>query len=347
MDKLIQKYFTAWETKNDTLLEEVLTPNFKGIRTFFEEKLYNLDDVLFTLRNKRDLKYTLLSSDYRTDVSYVDAYLEINGKSELITIKFTFEDDLIKSVYETSKLINKTRVKCVVSYDGSIFNGYQKQPTKDTVQDALENALESALSEKIKIHGSGRTDKGVHAYNQVIHFDTSTKIKTSAIMMVVNKILPDGIYIKSSEEVHETFHSRYDIKFKEYVYVINKQEYDVIKRNYEWYPGDFDSNIFKKEIESIVGTYDFTSLTKTNDLNNVRTIFDVAFHENQKYLHVHIKGNGFLRYMVRNIIAGAMNVAKGKNVSSLKRIIEKKDNTLLKDIAPSSGLYMNEVNYNL
>lgn len=345
MDNVIQKYFTAWETKDIQLLEEVLTPSFKGIRTFFEEKLYNLDDVIYTLQNKRKLKYKVLNTEHKNTFSYVDVYLDINGESELVTLKFSFENNLIDSVYETSKLVGKKRIKCVVSYDGSMFNGYQKQPNKLSVQDAIEDGIFKALNEKVIIHSSGRTDKGVHALNQVFHFDTETKIKDDRLYRVINSYLPDGLYIKSSQEVHETFHSRYDILSKEYLYIINKVEYDVIKRNLEWYPGEFDEDLFKKELLSLVGTYDFTSLTKTNELNNVRTIFDVRFVENEKYLYVYIKGNGFLRYMVRNIIAGAMAVATKKMSISLKQLVLKKDNTVLKDIAPSGGLYMNKVKY--
>ena len=345
MDNLIKKYLTAWEQKDANLLEEVLTPNFKGIRTFFEEKLYNLDDVLYTLKNKRELKYTVLNIDHKLHLSYVDCYLNVNGEDHLVTMKFSYENDLIDSVYEVTKLVGKRRIKCVVSYDGSMFSGYQKQPTKDTVQDAIELAIFKVLKENVLIHSSGRTDKGVHAYNQVFHFDTASKIPVEKIQMVLNSYLTDGIYIKSSEEVHETFHSRYDIMTKEYIYVINKREFDVIKRNYEWYPGAFDEDIFKNELKSIEGTNDFTSLTKTNDLDNIRTIYEIKFVENEKYLHVHIKGNGFLRYMVRNIIAAAMNISKNKLNMNLKRLIYQKDNTILKDIAPAGGLYMNEVKY--
>lgn len=345
MDKLIKKYLTAWETKDIQLLEEVLTPNFKGIRTFFEETLYNLDDVIYTLQNKRQISYQLLDVDHKMNLSYVDAYLTINGEDELVTFKFSYENGLIDSVYETGKLIGKLRIKCICSYDGSMFSGYQKQPNVITVQGSIESALNKITKEKITIHASGRTDKGVHAYNQVFHFDSESSIKPEMFKKVLNSYLPEGIYIKDSMEVHETFHSRYDIKDKQYVYVINKKEFDVIKRNYEWYPEDFDEDVFKKELLSIVGRHDFTSLTKTNELDNVRTIYDISFVENDKYLYVYIKGNGFLRYMVRNIIAAAMNISKKKLPMPLKLLIQKKDNTILKDIAPAAGLYMNKVSY--
>ena len=345
MDNLIRKYFTAWENKDIQLLEEVLTPRFKGIRTFFEEKLFNLDDVIYTLKNKRHIKYTVLDIDHKMTFSYVDCYLNINGTDELVTLKFSYENGLIDSVYETAKLVDKIRVKCIVSYDGSMFNGYQKQPNKITVQGEIEKAIFNITKEKVIIHSSGRTDKGVHAYNQVFHFDTESSIKPEMFQKVLNNYLKDGIYIKDSMEVHETFHSRYDILSKEYVYVINKLEYDVIKRNYEYYPGEFDVSVFKESLKTLIGTHDFTSLTKTNELSNIRTIYDIKFVENSKYLLVYIKGNGFLRYMVRNIIAAALGISTNKVLVPMRVLINKKDNTILKDIAPASGLYMNEVTY--
>lgn len=347
MDVLIQKYLNAWETKNPKLLEEVLTPKFKGIRTFFEEKLYDLDQVLFVLKNPRRLKYEFLKADHYKTFSYVDAYLYVNDENEeLITLKFSYENGLIDSVFETKKLIGKKRIKCIVSYDGSMFLGYQKQPSKKTVQDAIEDALYLVTKEKIVIHSSGRTDRGVHAYNQVFHFDTESSIDPEKFATVLNSYLAEGIFIKKSEEVHETFHSRYDILSKQYVYKINKSEFDVIMRNYEFYPGEIDFKTFKSELKSIVGTHDFTSLTKTNTLDNVRTIFKIDFVENDHYLYVYITGNGFLRYMVRNIIATAIIVAKKKTQYSLLQIVKLKDNTIIKDIAPAGGLYMNKVIYN-
>ena len=125
----------------------------------------------------------------------------------------------------------------------------------------------------------------------------------------------------------------------------NMIEFTTILRNYEYYPGKMDYDLFEKELKSIEGTYDFTSLTKTNTLDNTRTIYQVKFIENDHYLYVYITGNGFLRYMVRNIIATAITIAKKNTQYSLLQIIEKKDNTIIKDIAPASGLYMNKVKY--
>jgi tRNA pseudouridine38-40 synthase len=345
MDHLVRSYLKAWEEKDFTLLSEILHPKFTGIRTFFEERLYDLEEVRYVLQNPRKIKYEILDIDHKMTMSYVDCYLNVNGENELVTLKFSYEDNLIDRVYETKRLVGKKRIKCIVSYDGSMFDGYQKQPHKRTIQGEIEQALFTITKEKILIHSSGRTDKGVHALNQVFHFDTASKINPDTFYQVINKELPDDIYIKSSCEVHETFHSRYDIATKEYYYIINKKEYDVIKRNYEWYPEEFDEELFKKSLLEVVGRYDFSSFTKTNESNNVRTVYDVRFVENEHYLYIYIKGSGFLRYMIRNLVGSAMAIAKHRTTYTMTQILMNKDNTIIKDIAPSSGLYMNKVTY--
>ena len=99
MDVLIQKYFTAWENKDESLLQEVLTPNFKGIRTFFEEKLYDLDQVLYVLKNPRKVRYEFLKSDHYKTFSYVDVYLYVNDENEeLVTLKSTTCNEIFFSI---------------------------------------------------------------------------------------------------------------------------------------------------------------------------------------------------------------------------------------------------------
>lgn len=345
MKELILKYLEAWETKNLDQALSTLHKNFKGIRTFFEEIIFDQYGLDAAIDNPIDLKYTINKELYYETYATIDATMKLGERTHEVTFKIIFLDDMIYQVYETQKLIGKKRIKCLIAYDGSMYNGYQIQDDEITVQGAIQKALKEALNEDITIHGSGRTDKGVHANNQIIHFDTSTNIPGENIKKVVNKYLPDTIHMKESEEAHETFHSRYDILSKQYVYHLNLKEYNVIQKDYEWYPGDFDIARFKEEILSIIGRHDFTALTKTLKNSNFRVIQDVTFVESDTHLKVFIKGNGFLRYMVRNIVGYAMSISQGKTDSTLLKIIESLDNSLVKDIAPASGLYMNEVIY--
>ena len=315
--------------------------DFKGIRLFDETVLTSKVNIIEYFNTHKVEDYRITNTEEYNDYLIVDA---IKNNTQ-VTYKIKMKENKIYQVYETIKLIGKTRVKCIISYDGSTFSGYQKQPNATTIQGELEKALSSTLNEDIVIYGSGRTDKGVHAYNQVIHFDTSSNIPREKMRMVISKYLTKAIQIKESSNVHETFHSRYDIRSKEYVYHINMKEYDVVKRNQEWYPGEFNLDLFKEELRSLIGTHDFTSFTKTTDLNTIRTIFDIRFEQEGDVLLIYIKGNGFLRYMVRNIVGYGMNIAQNKSKISLLSIADKKDNSLLNDIAPAGGLYMNEVTY--
>ena len=349
MDNLVLNYFKAWETKDKLLLQEVLTPTPRGIRTFFEQRLYNLDAILEALEDSVVIKYSIIHQDVMDGVIYVDAdlmYRENNVENNvMVTMKIIIDGGRIKRVYETRKLIGKKRIKCVVSYDGSTYLGYQKQKVGNTIQGTLEKVLSKICNEDISIHSSGRTDKGVHAHNQVFHFDTTSKINPHGFRLVLNSNLPDSIYIKSSEEVHGTFHSRFDIYYKEYVYMINTADYNMILRNYEWAPGKFDMDIFEYEIQSVVGEHDFTAFTKTNHLSNIRNVHSVQFEQVGIHLKVTIRGTGFLRYMVRNIVYAAISIANRSIMNSMGELIEKRDNTLIIDMAPAGGLYLNEVKY--
>ncbi len=166
------------------------------------------------------------------------------------------------------------RYKATVSYDGSQFSGWQIQPDKISVQQCLEQAISTIANEPVKIHGSGRTDGGVHAYGQVFHFDLNKSYRD--LRRSINSQLPSSIYIRTLEEVSEDFHSRYDVCWKHYDYLINNGEYDPLKRNYCCFErGKLDQEKMKKAAEVFVGTHDFTSFNATGKdeiVNQERTI---------------------------------------------------------------------------
>lgn len=340
MSELIHNFLNLY-AKSDVEALYFIHPKLKGFRSVDGTLLFDQNSLSQFIAGKN-----------RVDISDVtvkkfETYFIVDMLQDAtpVTMKIEVKDSLIFKVYEVKKLVDKKRIKCVIQYDGSMFYGYQKQPRQTTIQTTIEAAIKSVLDEDVIIHSSGRTDKGVHAYNQVIHFDTASSIPGHNIYKLLNKVLPDAINIKSSIEVHETFHSRYDILSKEYVYIINKKEYDVTRRNYEWFVPNLDTDVLKKELSLLIGTHDFASFTKTTDKDTVRTIYEIRVEEDETHIKVFIKGNGFLRYMVRNIIAYSVNVVTGKTDFTLLDILAKKDNSVIKDIAPAGGLYMNEVKY--
>ena len=125
------------------------------------------------------------------------------------------------------------RYLMTISYDGTNYNGYQKQPGLVTIQSVIEDALTKINSNnKVIVHASGRTDSKVHALNQKAHFDLNNKLECSKIKRALNSLLPQDIYVKSVKEVDENFHARFDVVKKEYIYKINIGEYNPLDVNY-------------------------------------------------------------------------------------------------------------------
>ncbi len=343
MINLIKKYYQAWETKDINLLKEVVHSSIYGVRTYQEDKLFTNDELYTTFNNSTINKVEVIKTDIIEDA--VKLLLTINNQS--VAAKIKIKDNKIYKVYE--EIPNSARrIKCVCAYDGSSYSGYQKQQNASSIQETIETAITKAfkLDNQVRIHSSGRTDKGVHAINQVFHFDLDTQIKIDKIPMILNSYLPSSILIKSCDDVDHTFHSRYDVKEKEYIYKININEYNPIQRNYEWFIKDFDLHKFNEQLNKIVGEHDFTSFTKANkNHSNIRTIFKTYTDVQGNYVYVHIKGNGFLRYMVRNIVGAIIAINQGKLNYSITELLELKDVNLIKDKAPANGLYLYDVKY--
>ena len=287
MIKIIEKYYKAWETNDLELLSEVLHPALFGVRTYTEEKLFSIQEVFDYFPKNKIETVEILSHTMEKNI----VKLELLINKVPVQARIIINNNEIYKVYEIVKT-NKRRIKCVCAYDGSSYSGYQKQLNASSIQGAIEEALHKIFKSEIAIHSSGRTDKGVHAINQVFHFDIESTINAENIKKVLNAYLPDAIHIKASEEVDLTFHSRYDVLEKEYMYKINTNEYDPIQRNYEWALPNFDALKFNEQLQQIVGTKDFQSFTKTTDNSTVRTIIKrlvakkiIAKHENKTDRH--------------------------------------------------------------
>lgn len=239
------------------------------------------------------------------------------------------------------------------SYDGTFYNGYQKQIGQNTIQSQLELVLFKLNSnKKVSIHATGRTDAGVHALNQKAHFDLDKEFEPEKLKDSMNKMLPSDIYVKKVEFVSNTFHARFDVKSKEYNYRINMGEYNPLLRNYELqYNQRLNITEIKKALQFIEGTHNFKSFTKTStDINDyTRTILstNIYFDENdENRMTISIVGTGFMRYMVRNIVGLLLEVGIGKRAATdVVRILEAEDRTVSAKTAPACGLYLKDVFY--
>ena len=240
------------------------------------------------------------------------------------------------------------------AYDGSKYKGYQKQPNAKTVQEEIENAIKKINSDKpITIHASGRTDAGVHAYNQKAHFDLDMpNITEEKLKEGLNSLLPNDIYIKNIEIVDDDFHARFNAKAKEYIYKINMDEYDPIERNYVYqYNKRLDVVEIERALKYLEGTHDFKSFTKADDEKEdyTRTIVQTNLIRDLKNVNkitLSFLGTGFLRYQVRNMIGTLIEIGEGKRKSEeIIDILEAKDRRKAGKTAAPEGLYLKDVLY--
>lgn len=244
------------------------------------------------------------------------------------------------------------RIKAIISYDGSGFSGYQVQPNGRTVQEEVERVL-TRMNQGVftRITASGRTDTGVHAVGQVIHFDTALSIPPSGWVRALNSQLPGDIRVMTVEEVREDFHARFDVEWKTYRY---KWTLEDIPLPFERHllshiPGKQpDIDRMREAATALVGEHDFRcfSAANTSIQDFVRTIYDVRIERYGQQLHLVITGNGFLYNMVR-IIAGTLwEVGIGKHgPDEMSAIIAAKDRSKAGKTAPPQGLYLEKVGY--
>jgi tRNA pseudouridine38-40 synthase len=243
------------------------------------------------------------------------------------------------------------RLKCLIAYDGTHFSGYQIQPKGRTVQGVIESALTKMHKGKeMKTEASGRTDAGVHAKEQVIHFDSGLRIPEQGWKKGLNTLLPEDIVIKTVEEVDRSFHARYDVKKKEYRYrVLLTPEPNVFRRHHTFHhPRPVDVSAVKNAAATFIGTHDFSSFcgAKTTAKKRVRTIYEMAVDEAEDELVFRFVGSGFLYQMVRILVGTLLEVGRGERLpSEIEAALEAKDRNKAGVTAPGHGLFLWKVTY--
>ncbi len=239
------------------------------------------------------------------------------------------------------------------AYDGTNFSGYQKQPKLRTVQKEVEDAIKEINGGKVvMVHASGRTDAGVHALNQKAHFELDKKMDPDKLRRGINSLLPDDIYVKKIEEVTDDFHARYSAIAKEYIYKINMGEYNPIERNYVFqYNHRLDISEMERALKYLEGEHNFKSFTKTNDeiTDYVRKSSNTSIVRDEKDINkitITFVGDGFMRYMVRNMVGLLIEIGEGKRKSEdIIEILKHENRTFAGKTAPSCGLYLKNVFY--
>jgi tRNA pseudouridine38-40 synthase len=249
-------------------------------------------------------------------------------------------------------------LRLVIAYDGTDFHGWQRQPNAPTVQACLEAAVERIVGERAQVWGSGRTDAGVHALNQVANFKTGSPIPCENLVKALNAVLPPTVRVKEAHEVSDKFHARYDVRRKTYRYRILQAP---ICSPFVWrfvchHPYSLDRRRMAEAARLLEGEHDFTSFAATEghveDSGEakcaVRKIFlsRLLWRPRTSLLVYEVCGSGFLQHMVRNMVGTLIEVGKGKLVpQDVVRILGARDRTLAGPTAPARGLCLVKVEY--
>lgn len=251
-------------------------------------------------------------------------------------------------------------IKLTLEYDGTDFFGFQRQPNQPTIQQAIEEALQSLFQEKVQLaSASSRTDAGVHAEEQIIHFKTSNPLPLHRIERGLNHFLPKSIAVVHAKEVASDFHARFQPLSKIYEYrVWNHFSHPTIWRNRACHVvGDLDVAEMKKAAKSLVGKHDFRAFTSVEKIvkkssvekkkiSFIRTIKNFTIRRQGKMLIFVVEADGFLYHMVRNLVGTLVAIGKGKILSGdVSAILKSHDRKLSGPTLPACGLTLKRVIY--
>jgi tRNA pseudouridine38-40 synthase len=242
-------------------------------------------------------------------------------------------------------------IKLLIEYDGTNYLGWQVQAKGPTIQGEIEEKLALLTGEPVRLTGSGRTDSGVHAFEQVAHFKTRSGMDLPSIQRALNSLLPHDIVIKRIEEVDEDFHARKQARSKVYEYrILNRDVRSAIGRGYVWHiPRRLDFKAIKQATGHLLGEHDFSSFRSvgTPTRTAVRRVTRAEWKRGKDgLLRFEIEATGFLKQMVRAIVGTLADVGKGKiSPSEFQKILESKDRKKAGPTAPAHGLFLKEVKY--
>jgi tRNA pseudouridine38-40 synthase len=262
-------------------------------------------------------------------------------------------------------------IRLNIQYDGTNYNGWQIQPSEIsdckkqksiiTIQGTIQDTIKKITGEDAKVTGSGRTDAGVHAIEQVASFKTLSGLSADVIKRALNANLPDDIRIIDACDAELNFHPRYGAKSKIYFYIIsNSHIISPFLYRYAWkIPHKLNFQEMKHASEFLKGRHDFSAFRASgcSAKNSVRTVFNVSLERSDtihfmdtglagSFLKISIEADAFLRHMVRNIVGTLIEVGKGKiKTIETKEILLSKDRKLAGPTAPAKGLFLEKINY--
>ncbi|QFI14176.1 tRNA pseudouridine(38-40) synthase TruA [Borrelia sp. CA_690] len=243
------------------------------------------------------------------------------------------------------------KILAEIAYEGSKYHGFQIQPAKPTIQGEIEKALMKVNKKKVKIHSSGRTDKGVHAKRHVITFNMDINIQLNNLKKALNAILlKDSIKILKLKYVKNSFHPRFNAQKRKYSYHILNSDNYYPWEGYQAHHVNKKLNIsnLNQMAKILIGSHDFTTFSciKDKSKSKFRHIYFAKFKKRGKYIIFEIIGSSFLWTMVRSIIGTILDIEiKNEPISTFETILKSKNRNLTRTTAPANALFLDKVYY--
>jgi tRNA pseudouridine38-40 synthase len=253
--------------------------------------------------------------------------------------------------------MNIKRIVLAIEYDGSPFQGWQTQPNGKTVQDSLELALLKFTNESITTVCAGRTDTGVHAIEQIVHFDTTLSRANHSWVSGLNTFLPSSISIRWVKEIIDfddsrlnNFHARFSAISRTYYYVLynNSIRSSIYSKKVGWYYKALSIDKMKKASEYLIGEHDFTVFRAAScqAKSPVKLFYSLEIERHGEFIIFKLKASAFLHHMVRNIVGSLIFVGRGQEEPEwIEKLIQSKDRSLAAPTFMPDGLYLKEIEY--
>jgi tRNA pseudouridine38-40 synthase len=241
-------------------------------------------------------------------------------------------------------------IRLTVSYDGTNYHGWQSQPNAVSVEDTVRGAVERILDHKVKLYAGGRTDAGVHALGQVVNFFTAKGIGHDGLVRGLNSLLPQDVRVRDGRDEDGTFQARYSARSKTYVYcILNRADGSPFLSRYVLHaPYSLDVPAMREAVRLIRGAHDFSAFKKKNEAykSAVREVTRAGIATKQGMVFVVVEANGFLRYMVRNIVGTLLLVGRGRmEAEAFGAVLASGQREEAGPTAPAQGLFLREIRY--
>ncbi len=242
------------------------------------------------------------------------------------------------------------RIALCVEYEGTHYHGWQIQKKQISIQATLEKALSKIALHPVHVVACGRTDAGVHAVGQIIHFDVAVERPYDAWVRGVNSFLPKDIRVKWARSVDDSFHARYSALSRQYTYLIyiDKISPGLLHSGVTWAHYEVSVDKMKLASEALIGTHDFSSFRASScqAKTPVREIKYLEIRRQGSMITIDIEANAFLHHMVRNIVGTLLYIGRGsEHVNFAKQVLDARNRSFAPQMAPASGLYLRHAAY--